>query len=97
MCKTEIFTEILEAVSRETEVSAAQILGNSKQMEVVDARSILVKLLSSSGFYPEQIAKLMHKTSACIRHLLSNHESRESANKIIAIYTQNVRKDIAKG
>lgn len=68
MCKSEIFAEILEAVSRETEVSAAQILGNSKQMEVVDARSILVKLLSGKGFYPEQIAKLMHKTSACIRH-----------------------------
>ena len=65
MCKSEIFAEILEAVSRETEVSAQRILGCSKQMEVVDARSILAKLLSEKG-------------------------------KIIAIYTQNVRKAIEK-
>lgn len=49
MCKSEIFTEILEAVSRETEVSASQILGDCKQMEVVDARSIASKILRASG------------------------------------------------
>ena len=95
MCKSEIFTEILEAVSRETEVSASQILGCSKQMEVVDARSITAKLLNEKGFYPEQIAVLLHKTAASIRHLLSNYENRKSINKIIAIYAQNVRNSIA--
>lgn len=96
MCKTEIFAEILEAVSRETEVSASQILGDCKQMEVVDARSITAKLLAEKGFYPEQIARLLHKTPASIRYLLSNHEARQKANKIIAIYTQSIRKAIAK-
>ena len=96
MCKSEIFTEILEAVSRETEVSASQILGCSKQMEVVDARCITAKLLNEKGFYPEQIAVLLHKTAASIRYLLSNYESRKSANKIIAIYAQNIRKVIKK-
>ena len=96
MCKSEIFAEIIEAVSRETEVSAQQILGCSKHMEVVDARSILVKLLNERGLYPEQIAVLLYKTAASIRYLLSNYESRKSANKIITIYTQNVRKSLAK-
>ena len=96
MCKSEIFAEILEAVSRETEVSAAQILGCSKHMEVVDARSITAKLLNEKGLYPEQIAVLMHKTAASVRYLLSNYESRKAANKIIAIYMQNVRKSLAK-
>lgn len=96
MCKSEIFAEIIEAVSRETEVSASQILGCSKHMEVVDARSILVKLLNERGLYPEQIAVLLHKTAASIRYLLSNYESRKSANKIIAIYAQNIRKVIKK-
>ena len=96
MCKSEIFAEILEAVSRETEVSAAQILGCSKHMEVVDARSITAKLLNEQGLYPEQIAVLMHKTAASVRYLLSNYENRKSANKIIAIYMQNVRKSLAK-
>lgn len=96
MCKSEIFAEIIEAVSRETEVSASQILGCSKHMEVVDARSILVKLLNERGLYPEQIAVLLHKTAASVRYLLSNYESRKSANKIIAIYAQNIRKVIKK-
>ena len=91
MCKSEIFAEIIEAVSRETEVSASQILGCSKH-----ARSILVKLLNERGLYPEQIAVLLHKTAASIRYLLSNYESRKSANKIIAIYAQNIRKAIEK-
>ena len=96
MCKSEIFAEILEAVSRETEVPASRILSDSKQMEVVDARSILVRLLYEKGLYPEQIAVLLHKTAACVRHLLSNYEIRKTTNKIIAIYTQNVRKAIEK-
>lgn len=95
MCKSEIFTEILEAVSRETEVSASQILGCSKQMEVVDARSITAKLLNEKGFYPEQIARILHKTPASIRYLLSNYETRKKTNKIIEIYAQNVRNSIA--
>ena len=96
MCKSEIFAEILESVSRETEVPASRILGCSKQMEVVDARSILVKFLNEEGIYPEQIAALIHKTTASVRYLLSNYESRKSVNKIIAIYVQNIRKSIAK-
>ena len=96
MCKTEIFAEILEAVSRETEVSAHRILGDCKQMEVVDARSITAKILSEIGFYPEQIAKFLHKTAASVRYLLTNYDSRQKQNKIIKIYAQNVRKDIEK-
>ena len=96
MCKSEIFAEILEAVSRETEVSAARILSNSKQMEVVDARSILVKILVEAGFYPEQIAEFLHKTAASVRYLLTNYDSRQKQSKIIEIYAQNVRKAIEK-
>lgn len=96
MCKSEIFAEILEAVSRETEVSASQILGCSKQMEGVDARSILVKILQESGFYPMQTARFMRKTPASIRILITNYESRKNSNKIIEMYAQNIRKAMEK-
>lgn len=96
MRKSEIFAEILEAVSRETEVPASRILGCSKQMEVVDARSVLVKLLNEKGFYPEQIASFLRKTSASVRYLLSDYDNRKNMNKIIATYTRNIRKDIEK-
>lgn len=87
MCKSEIFAKIINAVSIETEVSEPLILSNSKAMEVVDARSILAKLLQESGFYPMQIARFMQKTPASIRFLLTNYENRKNANKIIDIYT----------
>ena len=96
MCKSEIFAKIIQAVSIETEVSETLILSNSKAMEVVDARSILAKLLQESGFYPMQIARYMHKTSASIRFLLTNYESRKNTNKMISIYTQNIRNVIKK-
>lgn len=64
MCKSEIFAEILNLVGKETEVSPELILSSSKVTEVVDARSIVVFFLTEYGLYPEQIAALLHKTSA---------------------------------
>lgn len=92
MHKTQIFNEILEFVSEETEIPEFTILSNSKIIPVVDARSIVIKLLSEQGLYPIQIADLLHKTPASIRNLLNNYNFREQSNKIIAIYAQNVRK-----
>lgn len=96
MCKSDIFAEILNIVSRETEISPDLILSSSKVTEVVDARSIVVFFLTEYGLYPEQIAALLHKTSACIRYLIYNFDSRKSNNKMIAIYLQNVRKSLEK-
>lgn len=84
MCKSEIFAEILNIVGKETEVSTELILSSSKVTEVVDARSIVVFFLTEYGLYPEQIATLLHKTSASIRYLISTFESRKLANKMIA-------------
>ena len=94
MCKSEIFAEILKAVSRETEVSAAQILSGCKQTEIVDARSILIRILIDMGFYPDQIASYMNRSSASVRYLISHYSQREKTNKMIGIYMQNIRKHI---
>lgn len=95
MCKSEIFAEILNLVGKETEVSTELILSSSKVTEVVDARSIVVFFLTEYGLYPEQIAALLHKTSASIRYLISNFDRRKDSNKMIAIYLQNIRKSLA--
>ena len=94
MCKSYIFAKILNLVGKETEVSTELILSSTKVTEVVDARSIVVFFLSEYGLYPEQIAVLLHKTSASIRYILSTFESRKSTNKMIAIYLQNIRKSL---
>ena len=45
MCKEDIFNEIIQVVSRETEISPRIILSGSKETEVVDARYLLVYFL----------------------------------------------------
>lgn len=45
MCKADIFNEIIQIVSRETEIAPKVILSGSKEAEVVDARYLLVYFL----------------------------------------------------
>lgn len=52
MSKTARFNEILESVASFTEIHQEFILSDNRAAEVVDARCILVKLLSEEGFYP---------------------------------------------
>lgn len=94
MNKTEIFAKIISVVSIETEVSESRILSDCKSTEVVDARSILVKILQETGLYPVQIAGMLHKTPACIRNILSNYDIRESTNKLMKIYRQHISKKL---
>lgn len=94
MCKNEIFLFVLNEVSKETEISEEQILSSSKDMETVDARSIVVKLLSEMDMYPKRIATYMGKTPASIRYLITHHEARKKANKMIGKYMSNIRKRI---
>lgn len=68
MCKSEIFAKIINIVSKETEVPVDQILSSDKNMETVDARYLLVSLLSESGMYPSQIAVHIHKTKRAVNY-----------------------------
>lgn len=91
MCKTQIFNDILQIVSEETEINEALILSDNKSTAVVDARSILVDILRENGLYPVQIAEYLHKTPAGIRNLISGFENRKRSNGILAIYSQRIR------
>lgn len=92
MTKSEIFAKILSAVSSETEVSEDVILSNSKASEAVDARILLIKLLSEAGMYPCVIARLTGRTAAGIRYLLNSYECRKGIDKFLESNAQNIRK-----
>ena len=92
MCKTEIFAHILDTVSKETEIPKERILSESKDAEVVDARYILVKLLTDTGMYPSQIASKINKTRRAVNYIISNFSSRETAGKMLRIYLDNIKK-----
>ena len=49
MCKTELFSHILDVVAAETELSRDAIFSKNKSREIVDARYILVYYLTPQG------------------------------------------------
>nr|DAD56174.1 MAG TPA: chromosomal replication initiator protein [Caudoviricetes sp.] len=92
MCKSEIFAEILRIVSKETEISTNEILSNSKEAEIVDARYLLVHLLYERGFYPSQIALQTNKTKRSINYILSGFSDRIQRGKMLRIQYENIKK-----
>lgn len=82
MCKEDIFNEIIQVVSRET--------------EVVDARYLLVYFLSKEGFYPSRIALLVHKTKRAVNYMLSNFSSRVRCGKMMGIYLERIGNELGK-
>ena len=94
MCKSEIFAEILKIVSSETEIPAERILSSDKDTETVDARYLLVYILSEMGFYPSQTSIHLHKTKRAINYIISNFEERLNSGKMMRIYLENIKKKI---
>ena len=92
MRKTEMFEKILNTVCLVIEVSRMEILSSNRREEVVDARTILVRLLSDEGFYVSEIAGLMKKTSPGIRYLLKSFESRSRMRKFLKINMNDIQK-----
>ena len=95
MCKSEVFDRVLDVVSRQTEVDPERIIGNGREMEEVDARCILFRVLRDQGLYPSQIARKVHKTPQAIRYLLSKLDDRIEANKMVKTYLEEASKQVA--
>lgn len=94
MCKSTLFEDILSVVSNVTEIGRDRILSECKEMEVADARSLLVKFLSDAGMYPKCIASLINRSAAGVRYILSEYDSRRAANKMIVRYEYDIRKQL---
>lgn len=86
----ENFIAVLQATSKAAEVSCNEMLSDSKRLEVVDARSVAIKILAEAGYCPCRIARFFHKTEASVRHTLSLE-----SNKILEKILQNTRKILA--
>lgn len=89
-----MFQDSLSAVSEETEVEEAQILSNSKQEEIVDARSILMKILTDQGFYPIQISHFTGIGVRSVNGFLQGFRTRCNSRKIMRINYENVRNNL---
>ena len=91
MCKSRIFAEVLDIVSRETEVSGEQILSSRKDEETVDARYLLVHYLSQNGLTHSQISRLIGKNVRTVTYIATHFENREKERKILGINSENIR------
>lgn len=64
--KTYIFTQILDAVEKATEIPRERILSREKQPEVVEARALLFHFLLKKGIRQAEIARLTHLSRQCV-------------------------------
>lgn len=92
MCKTQLFNTVLQIVAKETEIPESLIVSHSRSAAVVDARSILVKILTENGIYPVQIAEYIHHTPSGVRNLITGYDIRKKNNRLIAIMSQKIHK-----
>lgn len=88
------FIRTLDAVSQVTEIDRNLILSPCRKVEVVDARSLVVYVLISIGFYPNNIAQIMGITRAGVYYLHSTFNDRIKANPLLSKYLIEVKKQL---
>lgn len=94
MKKSEIFAGILSEVSKETEIDSDRILSSERTEEVVDARYLVISMLSYSGFYPQMIADRMGMTPRAVRRAMSEFNSRLSGSPGLRLVYERVSKKV---
>ena len=76
MYKQDFFAKVLNIVASLTDLTAEQILNGRKTDEVVDARWVIVRLLSEQGYHTSKIAMLMHMTQRNVTYILTVFQDR---------------------
>ena len=89
-CKTEIFSSLLSCVSEETEIPENVIASSSRNSEAVDARYILVKILSLQGFTPSAIAILINHKRRSITRILELFEDRLRISPLMKVNYERI-------
>lgn len=94
MYKVQIFQEVLPAVVEEMEVEQDQILSGCKQEEVVDARSLLIKLMNDKGLYPVQISKITGINIRSVTQFLLGFKERINSRKILRVNYERLKSQL---
>lgn len=94
MYKMQIFQEVLSAVVEATEVEPEHILSGRKGEEVVDARALLIRLMSEKGLYPIQISKLTGINIRSTAHFLLGFNDRVNSRKILRMNYEITRNQL---
>lgn len=76
MKRLEDFGKVIKVVSELMEVSEQDILGKSRESDVVDARWMVIYLMKEKGYSTKQIAPLMCRPERTINHAAISFEDR---------------------
>lgn len=95
MKRLEDFSKVIKVVAELMEVTDQDILGKSREMEVVDARWMAIYLMRMKGYSTKQIAPLMCHPERTINHALNAFPDRvkysyNNLGNILAIAKQQV-------
>lgn len=87
MCKKELFEDVLEKVCELTELSVEKVC-NSNLEECVDARYILIKLLSDIGLTDMEIAETTGFTRQCVNYAKNHFRERLKKWSVRVVYSE---------
>lgn len=92
MIDKEIFQRAVFLVSKETGVDQNEILSHSHKCDQVDARYLLVKLLSDIGFSTTSISFSISQTSRSVTDILTKFEERTARSILLRKKHETLRK-----
>lgn len=76
MGATEYYKKTVEVVADLTGLTEGEIIGKRRMRELVDARCLVVRLMRDAGYYPTQIAPIMHVTVRWVQKIIENFDDR---------------------
>ena len=76
MGKNEDFSKVIKVVTELMDVTDQEILGKSRESEVVDARGMAICLMHEKGYSTKEIAPLMCHPIRTINHALKGFSDR---------------------
>ena len=96
MKKSEIFAEVLRVVSEMTEIEVDDILSDCRREDVVEARVLLIYVLSKADFKPACIAHYLGCTRGSVYYHLNGFENRLRQNKMLEMYCSKTLQKLLK-
>lgn len=88
------FITVIQTTADIAEVDVSAMLSGCRELEVVEARCIAVKLLNTMGYSLQRIARYFHKTDEGIRKLISSYDDRVRTNKLISRMVKEITKKL---
>lgn len=76
MGKIEDFSKVIKVVTELTDVTDQEILGKTREQDVVDARWMVIYFMKSKGYSTRQISMLMLHPERTINHALNAFSDR---------------------